>query len=155
LTEPEGERPRRWLTQYGRPVGPPDTFHDADEPPRPGPPPKRVRVVLAERRRARRVVRTLAEVEEQTGVGEMLVRDLIRSQFAAAIWLSIFLAITVGALPVLFYFLPELGEMTVLDIRLPWLVLGVGVNLLLIGIGWIYVKLTDRNEQSFMNIVED
>jgi hypothetical protein len=101
------------------------------------------------------VVRTLAEVEEQTGVGEMLVRDLIRAQFSAAVWLSIVLALTVGALPVLFYYVPELGDISLVGIRLPWLVLGAGVNLFLIGIGWIYVKLADRNEQTFMNIVED
>jgi hypothetical protein len=148
MTDQEGDRPRRWLAEYAHPVGSPEL-------PRPGPPPKRVRVVLAERRRARRVVRTLAEVEEQTGVGEMLVRDLMRTQLSAALWLSILVAMTVGALPLLFYVMPELGDASVLGIRLPWLVLGAGVNLFVIGVGWIYVKLADRNEQSFMNIVED
>jgi len=122
---------------------------------RPAPPPKRVRVVLAERKRARRVVRTLAEVEEQTGVGELLVRQLIRAQLSASMWLALMVAVTLGALPAAFYYVDDLGEVNVLGVRLPWLVLGFAVYPFLLVVGWIYVRLAEKNEQTFVNMVED
>lgn len=124
-------------------------------PARLSPPPKRVRVVLAERKRARRVVRTLAEVEEQTGVGEMLVRQLIRAQLAAAVWLAAFVAVTIGALPLVLAYVPALGDLSLLGFRVPWLVLGFAVYPFMLGVGWLYVRLADRNEQNFVNVVED
>jgi hypothetical protein len=124
-------------------------------PARQSPPPKRVRVVLAERKRARRVVRTLAEVEEQTGVGEMLVRQLIRAQLTASVWLALFAAAALGSLPLVFAYVPAVGELSVLGLRLPWLVLGFAVYPFMLGVGWMYVRLADRNEQNFVNVVED
>ena len=141
-----GDRPARWLPEFAHPVRPPE---------RPGPPPKRVRVVLAERKRARRVVRTLAEVEEQTGVGEMLVRQLIRAQLSVSLWLALFVAVTVGALPAVFYYVEDLRAASLLGVRLPWLLLGVAVYPFILGVGWVYVRLADRNEQTFINMVED
>ena len=135
----------RWLPEFAHPV----------QPERPGPAPKRVRVVLAERKRARRVVRTLAEVEEQTGVGEMLVRQLIRAQLSVSLWLALFVAATVGALPAVFYYVEGLGQFGILGVRLPWLVLGLLVYPFLLGVGWIYVRLAERTEQGFINVVED
>jgi len=140
-----GGRSARWLPEFAHPV----------QPDRPGPPPKRVRVVLAERKRARRVVRTLAEVEEQTGVGEMLVRQLIRAQLSVSLWLALFVAVTVGALPAVFFYVEDLSELNVLGIRLPWLVLGVAVYPFLLAVGWTYVRLAERTEQGFVNMVED
>ncbi|HEY0639500.1 MAG TPA: hypothetical protein VGD67_17775 [Pseudonocardiaceae bacterium] len=135
----------RWVPELGHPV----------QSERPGPPPKRVRVVLAERKRARRVVRTLAEVEEQTGVGEMLVRNLIRAQLSVSLWLTLFVAVTIGALPAVFYYVEDIGEISLLGVRLPWLVLGVLVYPFLLVVGFVYVRYAERNEQTFVNMVED
>jgi hypothetical protein len=140
------DRTSRWQPEFAHPVQPPE---------RPGPPPKRVRVVLAERKRARRVVRTLAEVEEQTGVGEMLVRQLVRSQLSVSLVLALFVAATVGALPLAFYYIEDLRTTNLLGVRLPWLVLGVAVYPFLLTVGWLYVKFAERNEQTFVNMVED
>ena len=141
-----GAQSGRWLPEFAHPVQPTERL---------GPPPKRVRVVLAERKRARRVVRTLAEVEEQTGVGEMLVRSLIRAQLTTSLWLSLVVGATVGVLPLLFYYVEDIGRVSVLGIRLPWLVLGFVVYPFLLGVGWLYVRLADRTEQNFVNMVED
>jgi len=119
------------------------------------PPPKRVRVVLAERKRARRVVRTLAEVEEQTDVGEMLVRDLMRSQLGTSLVLALVVAAVLGSLPLAFVYAPKLAELSVLGFRLPWLLLGFAVYPFMLGIGWIYVRQADRNEQNFVKFVEE
>jgi hypothetical protein len=119
------------------------------------PPPKRVRVVLAERKRARRVVRTLAEVEEQTDVGEMLVRNLIRSQLGTSLLLALIVVAALGAIPLAFAYVPKLAELSVLGVRLPWLLLGFAVYPFMLGIGWIYVRQADRNEQNFIKFVEE
>lgn len=143
MTERSGER---WSPGLSHPVQPSE---------RPGPPPKRVRVVLAERKRARRVVRTLAEVEEQTGVGELLVKQLIKAQLSASVWLALVVAGSLGALPAVFYYVEDIGNASLLGIRLPWLVLGGAVYPFLLVVGWFYVRLAERNEQSFINMVED
>jgi len=152
---------------------PPESRADVPESPRPepapqpnllpvpmppmslSPPPKRVRVVLAERKRARRVVRTLAEVEEQTDVGEMLVRTHMRTQLGMSLLLALIVVAVLGALPLAFAYVPKLAEISVLGVRLPWLLLGFAVYPFMLGVGWVYVRLAERNEQSFIKLVEE
>ena len=50
---------------------------------------KRERIVLAQRRNSRRVVRTLAELEDQTSVGEVLVRQLVLVQLLLSLRLML------------------------------------------------------------------
>lgn len=142
----EPDRTERWRQEVAHPVQPT---------PRSGPPPKRVRVVLAERKRARRVVRTLAEVEEQTGVGEMLIRQLVRAQLVVSLLLTLVIVATLGALPLVFFYLDDVNRIDILGIRLPWLVLGFAVYPFMVAVGWVYVRLADRTEQNFVNMVED
>ena len=123
-------------------------------PARQSPPPKRVRVVLAERKRARRVVRTLAEVEEQTVVGEMLVRDLMRHQLGTSLLLALIVIVVFGALPLAFAYVPRLGQLSVFGLRLPWLLLGLVAYPFLFAIGWVYVRRADRHERAFVKLVE-
>lgn len=118
-------------------------------------PGKRTRVVLAEGRKARRVVRTLADVEEQTGVGELLVRQLVRAQLMLAIRFGLLAAGVLGALPVAFVLLPVLGRIEVLGvIRLPWLLLGFAVYPFLLWVAWMYKRGADANELEFTEMVE-
>lgn len=119
-----------------------------------GKPGKRERIVLAERRRARRVVRTLAEVEEQTGVGEVLVRQLVRAQLLLALRLGLLTVVVLGAIPVAFALLPSLGTISIGGFRLPWLLLGVGVYPFLLAVAWSYNRSAERNEQDFTEMVE-
>lgn len=111
--------------------------------------------MLAERKRARRVVRTLAEVEEQTGVGEMLIRQLVRAQLVVSLLLTLVIVATLGALPLVFFYLDDVNRIDILGIRLPWLVLGFAVYPFMVAVGWVYVRLADRTEQNFVNMVED
>lgn len=115
---------------------------------------KRERIVLAERRRTRRVVRTLAEVEEQTGVGEVLVRQLVRVQLILALRLGLLTVAVLGAIPLAFALLPSLGTISIGGFRLPWLLLGVAVYPFLLAVGWSYNRSADRNEQDFTEMVE-
>lgn len=115
---------------------------------------KRERIVLAQRRRTRRVVRTLAEVEEQTGVGEVLVRQLVRAQLILALRLGLLTVVVLGSIPLAFALLPSLGTISIAGLRLPWLLLGVGVYPFLLAVGWSYNRSAERNEQDFTEMVE-
>ncbi|SDY16834.1 hypothetical protein SAMN05444365_101909 [Micromonospora pattaloongensis] len=117
-------------------------------------PPRRTRLVLAEVTRDRGDSdRTRTELAEQTRVGEALVRGLVRAQLALALRLSLVVAIGLGGLPLLFAVAPAVGTATLFGINLPWLLLGVAAFPLLVAVGWIFVRLAERNEQDFTALV--
>lgn len=119
---------------------------------------RRVRVVLAGERQGRpypaRPDPARQEIEEQTRIGEVLVQGLIRAQLALAVRLSLVVAGAFGVLPLLFAFAPGVAEGTLFGLRLPWLLLGVLTYPVLIGVAWVYVRLADRNEQDFVDLVD-
>jgi hypothetical protein len=115
---------------------------------------RRRRVVLSDSRNPATVVRTITELEEQTSVGEVLVRNLVRAQFRLAIYLVLIVVVLVGGLPLAFYFSPTFAHLTVIGVRLPWLLLGVLPFPLLFGIGYWYNRLAERHERDFVNMVE-
>ncbi|MFC4854802.1 hypothetical protein [Actinophytocola glycyrrhizae] len=116
--------------------------------------PRRKRVVLADSRAPVTRLRTVIELEEQTSYGEELVRQLIRAQFRTALkfWLSTFAFF--AALPALFFFLPQLSQITLAGVRLPWLVLGLAPFPLLFGVGYWYNVVAERQERDFVAMVE-
>ncbi|MGH3935922.1 MAG: hypothetical protein ACRDS1_13250 [Pseudonocardiaceae bacterium] len=116
---------------------------------------KRERVVLAKRRSSRRVVRTLAELEDQTGVGEVLVRQLVRVQLNLAIRLMLLIVVALGTIPVALALIPALSTMSVLGLRLPWLLLGLAIYPFFVAVAWAYNRGADRNEQDFAEMVEN
>jgi hypothetical protein len=116
---------------------------------------KRERIVLAKRRSNRRVVRTLAELEDQTGVGELLVRQLVRVQLILAIRLMLLIAVVLGSIPLVFLLAPSLGRISVLGLWLPWLLLGFAVYPFFVAVAWSYNRSADHNEQEFTETVEN
>jgi hypothetical protein len=118
-------------------------------------PAKRERVVLAKRRSSRRVVRTLADLEDQTSVGEVLVRQLVRVQLVLSIRLMLLTAIVLVGIPLLFLLVPSLSTVTILNLRLPWLLLGLVIYPFFIAVAWSYNRSADRNEQDFAEMVEN
>jgi hypothetical protein len=115
--------------------------------------PQRERVVLAHRRGAR-MVRTRVEVQEQTLVGDALVRGLMRAQLGLALRLAAVVLCAVVAIPLLNAAFPDLAAVTVLGIRLNWLVLAVLVYPLLYGVGRLYVRLAEQAERDFVGIID-
>jgi hypothetical protein len=116
--------------------------------------PRRKRVVLADSRAPVTRLRTVVELEEQTSYGEELVRQLIRAQFKAAMkaWAAVMVFFV--SLPVLFFFLPQLADVTVAGVRLPWLALGLAPFPLLFGAGYWYNHKAERQERDFVAMVE-
>lgn len=84
-----------------------------------------------------------------------MVRGLVRAQLFLAIRLALSTLAVLFAIPLLAVLVPAFSETTVLGVRLPWLVLGVAVYPLLLLVGWIYVRQSERNEQEFVDLVDD
>jgi hypothetical protein len=116
---------------------------------------RRVRVVLAERKGVARPVRTVVDIQEGTGVGELLRSNLIGSQLAVALRFAVVAGVTLGVLPLLFALFPEIGRINILGLRLPWLLLGVLVYPFLLGLGWWHTRTAERVEQNFADHVQD
>lgn len=115
--------------------------------------PPRERVVLAHRRGSR-IVRTRIEVQEQTEVGDALVRGLVRAQLGLALRLAAVVMCAVVAIPLGGLF-PALASMSVFSVRVNWLVLAVLVYPLLYGVGRLYVRLAEQGERDFIRVVDE
>lgn len=117
--------------------------------------PRRRRVVLNDSTKVRgRALRTILELEEQTSVGEKLVRDLIRQQLRSAFGLAFIVLIGMCLLPITFYLFPAIGDLRILGIGIPWLVLGLAPFPLLYGVGWVFRRQAERHERDFVNMVD-
>ncbi|MET8333437.1 hypothetical protein ABZV14_42855 [Streptosporangium canum] len=94
------------------------------------------------------------EIDEQTRLGEVYMGSLIRTQFRLALFVCTVLGCVVGGLPVLFLLVPELKEVRLLGIPLPWVVLaGLIYPAFVIG-AWLYVRQAERNERHFAELVD-
>lgn len=118
--------------------------------------PQRVRVTSSRmtataRSPARSVGR---EIDEQTGVGEVYLRSLLRAQLRLGLSVIAVLALALGTLPLTFALIPRLGSVRVLTVPLPWLLVGVSVYPLLFGVAWWHVVAAERAERDFAAIVE-
>ena len=125
-----------------------------EQPQPPRKPPRRKKVVLAEAKGSRTVARTIVELEEQTSVGEHLVRSLVWAQFRTSFWMAVLLIVTIASLPLLFYVFPSFGDLMIFGIRLPWVLLGALPYPLLYGLGVWYVRRAERHERDFVSMVD-
>lgn len=116
--------------------------------------PRRKRVVLADGRQTRQATRTIMELEEQTSVGEVLVRHLVRAQLRSSLLLGGLTALVFASLPLVFWLFPVFGGVTLLGIRLPWWLLGVAPYPFLVLVGYLSIRISERNERDFMHLVE-
>ena len=115
--------------------------------------PPRERVVLANRRGAR-VIRTRVEVQEQTQVGDALVRGLVRTQLGLALRLAAVVVCTVVLIPLTMGLFPDIAAVHVLGIRLNWLILALLVYPVLYGVGRLYVRFAEQGERDFVRVVD-
>jgi hypothetical protein len=119
-------------------------------------PPRRVRIESPRRSTVRAPTRPAVsrEIDEQTHVGEVYMRALLRTQLRLALGVCLIFAVLLGGLPLLFVLQPSVSDAHVLGLPLPWLVLGVLVYPALIAGAWFYVRTAERNEQDFVELVE-
>ena len=129
-------------------MSPPDTGAS------PGGPPRRVRVT-SPRTGATRLHRQAAtsEIDAQTRLGEIYMSSLLRAQLRLASAVLLAVAVLVAGLPLLFRLVPELVEVQVLGMPLPWVLLGFAVYPFLLLMAWVYVRTAERNERDFADVV--
>lgn len=94
------------------------------------------------------------EIDEATGVGEVYMRSLIRSQLMAALTVTATLILSIGALPLVFLTFDSVTDFRIAGVPLPWIVLGVVVYPALFLLGWLYLRQVERAEQDFTELVE-
>jgi hypothetical protein len=104
---------------------------------------------------ARAPIRTVSrEIDEQTGVGEVYMRSLLRAQLRLGLSVIAVLALALGTMPLVFSAIPRLGNVRVLTVPLPWLLTGVSIYPVLLGVAWWHVLAAERAERQFAAIVE-
>ena len=123
-----------------------------------GPPPTytaRVRVTSPLTSAPARVRRSVPqEIDESTGIGEIYMQSLIRSQLRAALTVALTLLLSVGALPLTFMAFDTVTEFELLGVPAPWLILGVLVYPGLLALGWVYVRQAEKAERDFAELVQ-
>lgn len=118
-------------------------------------PPRRVRVTSPRTSgaRTRRVVPT-SEIDGRTRLGEVYVSSLLRAQLRLALGVMTVVAALGLVLPMVFFLAPELSEIEVVGMPLPWALLAVAAYPFLLLCGWAYVRRAERNERVFATIVD-
>ncbi len=94
------------------------------------------------------------EIDEQTRLGEVYMRSLVRTQFRLALFVCTVLGCVVAGLPLMFLLVPELRAVHVLGIPLPWAVLGGLIYPAFVIGAWLYVRQAERNERHFAELVD-
>ena len=118
-------------------------------------PPRRVRIV-APRMRATRTGPSRpvsSEIGEQTVVGDLYMGSLVRVQLRLAIGVLLIFTVLLGGIPLLLVVEPQLADVRVVGIPLPWLLLGFVVHPALIAGGLLFVRQAERNEHDFSEAV--
>jgi hypothetical protein len=96
----------------------------------------------------------VGDVHEQTPLGDVFLRSLLKEQLALAVRVLLLIALTLGLVPLAFHLWPRLAEADVVGLPVAWLVLGGLVYPFLLLVGWRYVRNVERNERDFADLVE-
>lgn len=117
--------------------------------------PERVRVTAPRRRTGQAPYHRSrwGDVHEQTPLGGLYFRSLLREQLLLAGRMLGLLALTLGTIPLAFHLWPEIAEWRLLGLPVSWLLLGGLAYPLLLLLGWRYVRRVERNERDFLDLV--
>ncbi|MBP2705795.1 hypothetical protein JOL79_18430 [Microbispora sp. RL4-1S] len=117
--------------------------------------PRRVVVMSPRAAAARRPRHPLTrEIDEQTRLGEVYMRSLVRTQFRLALFVCTVLACVVGGLPLLFLLVPQLRDARLFGLPVPWVVLAGLIYPAFVAGAWLYVRQAERNERDFADLME-
>jgi hypothetical protein len=93
------------------------------------------------------------EIDEQTVLGELYMRSLIRSQRRLAVTVCLAISLVLVGVALAGAFAPRFASIHALGIPLPWLLLGVLVYPVLIALAAYTVRQSERNERAFTELV--
>lgn len=94
------------------------------------------------------------EVAEQSAVGEVMVRSLIRSQLRLGLVVASGFMATLLLCWALVTWVPMFAGWLILGIPAPWILLGAGVYPLIGSCAWLYVRAAARNESRYRELVD-
>jgi len=95
------------------------------------------------------------ELADQTSVGGIYLRRLVRAQLTLSMLSLIAFGGLLGALPLLLYLAPGLIDVYVLGVPLPLVLLGPPVFALFLAVGWLYARRADALDDAFRDLVRE
>ena len=104
--------------------------------------------------RPRRPYPASREITEQSQLGALYMRSLIRTQRTLGLLVVGLVAGGLATLPLIFTFAPSVARLQVFGVALPWVLLGVVVFPVFVLAGWFYVRQAERSEREFAKLVE-
>jgi len=110
------------------------------------------RVKVTAPRSAARPATEPREAAEESAVGQVFVRSLIRSQLRLALVVAGAFLLIVGAFPLLLAAMPGLAETRIAGIPLDWLLLGAGIYPVTGISAWLYIRSAARNEARYRDL---
>ena len=113
----------------------------------------RVRVTAP--RSAVRPAKETREAAQDSEVGQVFVRSLIRSQLRLALVVAGGFLVILGAFPLLLTAVPGLAETRVAGVPFAWLLLGAGIYPVIGLSAWLYIRTAARNEARYRDLAED
>lgn len=117
--------------------------------------PKRVVITGPRRDVHRRRPRPITdEIDDQTRVGKVYVRALIRTQLLLGLSTVALVVLPLVLMPLVFGAWPAVRRLEVGPMPLWWLLLGILVYPAILAVGWWYVRQADRTEKQFTDLVE-
>ena len=116
--------------------------------------PRRVRVVHPRTDAASRgpLVPAVRADDAATEVDEIYLRSLIRGQARLALLIGALTAALLGGVAVVGAVWPAYDRARLAGLPVAWLVLGLGVYPLLVGLAWFAVRESERNERDFRTL---
>lgn len=113
----------------------------------------RVRVTAP--RSAARPAADTREAAEDSDVGQIFVRSLIRSQLRLALVVAAGFMLILLAFPMLLGLVPGLADSKIAGIPFGWLLLGVGIYPVIGLSAWLYIRSATRNEARYRDLAEE
>jgi hypothetical protein len=113
----------------------------------------RVRVTAP--RSAARPAAESGEAAEESAVGQVFVRSLIRSQLRLALVVAGGFLLILGAFPLMLAAVPGLAESRIAGIPFDWLLLGAGIYPVTGLSAWLYIRSAARNEARYRDLAGD
>ncbi|WP_104042838.1 hypothetical protein [Arthrobacter sp. ZGTC412] len=95
------------------------------------------------------------EAAQDSEVGQVFVRSLIRSQLRLALVVAAGFLLILGAFPLLLGVVPGLRETRIAGIPFDWLLLGAGIYPLTGLSAWLYIRTAARNEARYRDLAKD
>jgi uncharacterized membrane protein len=95
----------------------------------------------------------LREIEEQTPVGLVYLDALMRRQRRLSLVVAGALILLLLAQPLVAMFVPAYASIRVLDIPLPWLLLGFAAYPVMVLLGFLYVREAEATDDDFADLL--